>query len=572
MNRNSEFNFAQLPNIDIKRSTSTRNSGLKTTFNAADLIPIYVDEVLPGDTFNITQSNIVRMTTPIHPVMDNAFIDTFYFFVPNRLVWDHWEEFCGENNTTHWTQPTEYQIPQLTSPIEENENDPGFEHKSIADYMGLPPDEGSMSVNHLPFRAYCLIWNEWFRDQNLQDPCYINKGDATTPGTLIPKKSDYTSNPNEYYEAYITNAQGGGGLLKSNKIHDYFTSALPQPQKGEDVKLPLGAIAPVLTGEEWNEYQIPTSILEEQNPLKWRTTPGYEELTSAANLKTNATGGTIVETDELPQYPITVTPSNLYADLKYATAATINELRQAFAIQKLLERDARGGTRYTEMIRSHFGVTSPDSRMQRPEYLGGTRTPIGMDQVLQTSQTDLTPQGNTAAFSLTGANEHMFTKSFTEHGYIIGLVTVRTQHTYQNGIEKMWSRKNRFDFYYPALANIGEQAILNKELYFSSYKGHNDEVFGYQEAWAEYRYKPSRVSGAMRSTYDQSLDIWHYADYYKTYPKLSNEWIQETAVNIDRTLAIPSSLEDQFIADFAFKVKTTRPMPVYSIPGLLDHN
>lgn len=552
MNRNTNYNFSNVPTIDSKRSTFNRDSGLKTTFNAGQLIPIYCDEVLPGDTFSMTLANITRMTTPIYPVMDCANMDTYFFYVPNRILWEHWKEFNGEDTTGTWTQTIDYDIPQITS----GSSTPFLEN-TIMDYLSIPTKVNNLSVNHLPIRAYCMIWNEFFRDQNLQDPCYMSKQDTTTTAIVTADLTNYD---------YITKTQKGGLPLPVCKYHDYFTSALPNPQKGEEVLLPLGSTANVFAGNIQSN-NVST------NPIFWRNVNGelpYGNMTIACESSTGANYGITGTT--IPQGSPLLYPNNLYADLSTATAATINQLRQAFQIQKLLERDARGGTRYTELLRSHFGVTSPDSRLQRPEYLGGSRVPIGMDQVVQTSSTDGTsPQGHTAAFSLTGNNEHVFTKSFTEHGYILGLCCVRTEHTYQQGIEKMWSRKNRFDFYWPALANIGEQAILNKEIYAQGTSADN-EAFGYQEAWADYRYKPSKVTGMMRSNYSQSLDCWHYADEYETQPILSNNWIKETTANIDRTISVTSALAHQFIADFAFKCMTTRPMPVYSVPGMIDHN
>lgn len=551
MNRNTESHFAINPHVDIERSTFDRSTQLKTTFNAGELVPIFVDEVLPGDTFNMDTASVVRMSTPIHPVMDNCNLDLYYFFVPNRLLWDHWKEFNGENTTTKWEQTTEYEIPQITAPSG------GWQKGTIADYMGIPINVGNLSVNHLPFRAYVKIWNDWFRDQNLQDPAYLTTGDATTAG----------SNSNSYQ----VDAQKGGKCLPVNKYHDYFTSALPEPQKGPSVLLPLGETANVIGNGQ---------VLGLQNGS---TTYGMAFGTSSNThlLAATSVTGAATGTDSMSGTPSNgakmgvstdPTKSGLIADLSTATAATVNQLRQAFQIQKLYERDARGGTRYIEIIKSHFGVTSPDARQQRPEYLGGKRIPINIDQVLQTSATDTTsPQGNTAAFSLTVDVDGSFTKSFTEHGFIIGLACIRTEHTYQQGVEKMWNRKRRFDFYWPALANIGEQPILNKEIYAQGTSADN-EVFGYQEAWAEYRYKPSRVSGAFRSTYAQSLDVWHYGDSYSSQPILGDTWIRETKANIDRTLAVQSSLEDQFIGDFYFKNMCTRPMPIYSIPGLIDHH
>ena len=571
MNRNSNSRFAQAPQVDIQRSTFDRSSGHKTTFNAGKLVPIYVDEVLPGDTFEMKTSAIIRGSTPIFPVMDNANLDIYFFFVPNRLVWDHWKEFNGENTTSKWEQTIEYSIPQMAPPSG-NGTVVGWEKGTLADYMGIPTligpgapqNNANWTVNHLPFRAYCLIWNEWFRDQNLQDPVLIDTGDSQTNGThLIPEVNPIV-NQNQ---AALT----GANLLPVNKYFDYFTGALPEPQKGPDVLLPLGNTAPIITMSKANttisNYPVTFSSNSFTEVGKMHNL-GIQVTNSKAGklaLDTSATTTLAAET---------AIPNNLAADLGNATAATINELRLAFQLQKLYERDARGGTRYIEIIKSHFGVTSPDARLQRPEYLGGERIPINIDQVIQTSGTmeGTTPQGNTGAYSLTGNQGSYFKHSFVEHGYVLGLACVRTEHTYQQGLEKIWNRKNRFDFYWPALANIGEQAILNKEIYLQGNKTINEQAFGYQEAWAEYRYKPSRVSSAFRSNVNGSLDAWHYADYYEELPKLSAEWIQETYKNVDRTLAVQSTLEDQYIADFWFKCKCTRPMPIYSIPGLIDHH
>ena len=570
MNRNSNSRFAQAPQVDIQRSTFDRSSGHKTTFNAGKLVPIYVDEVLPGDTFEMKTSTIIRGSTPIFPVMDNANLDIYFFFVPNRLVWDHWKEFNGENTASKWEQTVEYSIPQMAPPLSTGKIKEGWERGTLADYMGIPTQIGpgasqtkpQYTVNHLPFRAYCLIWNEWFRDQNLQDPVHIDTGDSQTNGTHLVPEENPTVNKNQ---AALT----GANLLPVNKYFDYFTGALPEPQKGPDVLLPLGNTAPVIT----MTTDI-TGVTGSSPSLRFASnTP----INSQANIVITPTGsgkGTLNHTtankDALNGNLI---PANLYANLAEATSATINELRLAFQLQKLYERDARGGTRYIEIIKSHFGVTSPDARLQRPEYLGGERIPINIDQVIQTSGTmqGTTPQGNTGAYSLTGNQGSYFKHSFVEHGYVLGLACVRTEHTYQQGLEKIWNRKNRFDFYWPALANIGEQAILNKEIYLQSSKEVNEQAFGYQEAWAEYRYKPSRVSSAFRGNVG-SLDAWHYADYYEALPKLSAEWLEETYKNVDRTLAVQSTLEDQYIADFWFKCKCTRPMPIYSIPGLIDHH
>lgn len=571
MNRNNNSRFAQAPQVDIQRSTFDRSSGHKTTFNAGKLVPIYVDEVLPGDTFEMKTSAIIRGSTPIFPVMDNANLDIYFFFVPNRLVWDHWKEFNGENTTNKWEQTVEYSIPQMAPPAG-NGTVVGWEKGTLADYMGIPTLVGpgapqanaQWTVNHLPFRAYCLIWNEWFRDQNLQDPVLIDTGDSQTNGTHLVPESNPIVNQNQ---AALT----GGNLLPVNKYFDYFTGALPEPQKGPDVLLPLGNTAPVITmttdiasvtGNSPNMRFMSNSPINSQRNVIISPTGSGKGTLNSGETAPDAVNGKLI-------------PTNLYANLAEATSATINELRLAFQLQRLYERDARGGTRYIEIIKSHFGVTSPDARLQRPEYLGGERIPINIDQVIQTSGTmeGTTPQGNTAAYSLTGNQGSYFKHSFVEHGYVLGLACVRTEHTYQQGLEKIWNRKNRFDFYWPALANIGEQAILNKEIYLQALGTTNEEAFGYQEAWAEYRYKPSRVSSAFRSNISTgSLDAWHYADYYEELPKLSAEWIQETYKNVDRTLAVQSTLEDQYIADFWFKCKCTRPMPIYSIPGLIDHH
>lgn len=576
MNRNSNSRFAQAPQVDIQRSTFDRSSGHKTTFNAGKLVPIYVDEVLPGDTFEMKTSAIIRGSTPIFPVMDNANLDIYFFFVPNRLVWDHWKEFNGENTTSKWEQTIEYSIPQMAAPPGNGEV-VGWEKGTLADYMGIPTligpgapqSEAQWTVNHLPFRAYCLIWNEWFRDQNLQDPVLIDTGDSQTNGTHLIPETNPIVNQNQ---AALT----GANLLPVNKYFDYFTGALPEPQKGPDVLLPLGSLAPVITNNETNKITSNAAMIFSA-PQPGATGSNHILFVQKGTGGASTNQGRLVagNQDASGENITQIVPQNLVADLGNATAATINELRLAFQLQKLYERDARGGTRYIEIIKSHFGVTSPDARLQRPEYLGGERIPINIDQVIQTSGTmeGTTPQGNTGAYSLTGNQGSYFKHSFVEHGYVLGLACVRTEHTYQQGLEKIWNRKNRFDFYWPALANIGEQAILNKEIYLQASKATNEEAFGYQEAWAEYRYKPSRVSSAFRSNIETgSLDAWHYADYYEELPKLSAEWVQETYKNVDRTLAVQSTLEDQYIADFWFKCKCTRPMPIYSIPGLIDHH
>lgn len=564
MGRNVNSFFSEAPaSVDIGRSRLDRNQNIKTTFNASELIPFYVDsDILPGDTCSIDTSKVVRMSTLIAPIMDNIYLDTYFFFVPNRLVWDHWKEFMGENTTSAWLPQVSYTVPQVTAPSG------GWNVGTIADYMGLPTGVGDLSVNALPFRAYSLIVNEWFRDENLTDPTYYSTGDATIAG----------SNGSNY----LTDLVKGGMPYKAAKYHDYFTSALPAPQKGPDVPLPLGQSAVVYAKQGSDSSALSTAPMAFKvtgatlTNQKWYDLNVWQPVTgnpytqvSSGNVTPQ--GGTAYEA-----YPV-----NLVADLTTATGTSINQLRQAFQVQKLYEKDARGGTRYTEIIKSHFGVTSPDSRLQRPEYLGGCRIPINVHQVVQNSSTDSTsPQGNTAAYSLTIDSHSDFTKSFTEHGILIGLCVARYDHSYQQGIERMWSRKVREDYYFPVFANLGEQAILNKEIYAQgstvidsvTNKPYDEEVFGYQEAWAEYRYKPNRISGMMRSTYSQSLDLWHLGDEYNALPVLSDAWIREDKSNIDRTLAVTSAVSHQFIADIYVKNSHVRPMPLYSIPGLIDHH
>lgn len=548
MNRNSEYNFAQNPQVGVSRSRFQRNSDNKTTFNTGDLIPIYLDEVLPGDTHQIDVACVMRMATPIFPVMDNAYCDFYFFFVPNRLLWEHWKEFMGENKETAWTPKTEYSVPQVTAPKG------GWAEGTLADYLGLPTKVEGISVSALPGRAYGLIYNEWFRNQNVTQPTLVEVTDATTTG-----KNDGSGTN----DSAITLAKP----LKAAKVFDYYTGALPEPQKGEPIMIPLGGDAPIgakrENGDEWTNLALSN---DRDLKIGGPTDASFSRivgLDTVADIYYNVFEGSANKPDDKKN-------AYLYADLSKVTAATINQLRQAFQIQKLLEKDARGGTRYREVLREHFGVISPDSRMQIPEYLGGYRLPINVSQVIQTSSSDETsPLGNTAALSVTTMNKPMFTKSFTEHGFIMGLAVVRTDQTYQQGIERMWSRKGRYDYYWPVLANIGEQAILNKEIYAQG-NAKDDEAFGYQEAWADYRYKPNKVTGLFRSNAQQSLDAWHYAQDYDALPTLSTAWMEQGEAEMKRTLAIQS--QPDFIADFYFMNKTTRCMPVYSIPGLIDHH
>nr|DAV37451.1 MAG TPA: major capsid protein [Microviridae sp.] len=585
MNRNTESHFSLLPRVDISRSRFDRSSSVKTTFNTGDIVPFFLEEVLPGDTFNVKTSKVVRMQTLLTPLMDNLYLDTYYFFVPNRLVWQHWKEFCGENTESAWIPETEYAMPQITSPA-----DTGWKVGTIADYFGIPTGVANLSVSALPFRAYALIMNEWFRDENLQDPLVVPVDDATVAGVNSA--------------TFVTDVAKGGKPYKAAKYHDYFTSALPTPQKGPDVSIPvsLGSKLPVYgTGDPLyltdGNFTYPfLSVGQSLGGLSYTGTAiansgatgskvgdiyangsgFYSEANSGGgsdNWKGKVMGVPTKEKMDSLAVPGVVGSGLVAVNDGAVSVATINQLRLAFQIQKFYERQARGGSRYTEVIRSFFGVTSPDARLQRPEYLGGNRVPININQVIQQSGTEsaTTPQGTVVGMSQTTDTNFDFTKSFTEHGFIIGVMVARYDHTYQQGLDRLWSRKDKFDFYWPVFANIGEQAIKNKELYAQG-TAEDDEVFGYQEAWAEYRYKPNRVTGEMRSSYAQSLDVWHLADDYSKLPSLSAEWIQEDASTVNRVLAVSDNLSAQFFADIYVKNLCTRPMPMYSIPGLIDHH
>lgn len=559
MNRNQNSHFSKNPQVDIRRSRFDRSHSVKLSGNVGDLIPFYCDEVLPGDTFQIDTSKLVRLQTLVTPVMDNIYLDTYYFFVPCRLVWEHWREMMGENTSAPWFPDVEYSVPQVTSPLpsDSGSSEFGWAEGTIADYMGIPPGVRGLSVSALPFRAYALIYNEWFRDENLQTPQSIPVGDDVTAGS-----NDSSG---------LFQAVRGGYPLKAGKFRDYFTSCLPSPQKGPDVLLPLGSRAPVVTTSDYVDVALyPTGLGDRFVPMKWYETSSKSNLTSTGAMWASP-GGTSSAISGSEPTTVNLAPSNLWTDLQQATSATINQLRLAFQIQRIYEKDARGGTRYIEILSNHFGVTSPDSRLQRPEYLGGNRMLINVNQVVQNSESATTPQGTTTAYSLTVDTHSDFTQSFVEHGFLIGLCVARYDHTYQYGIERFFSRKTRFDYYWPSLANIGEQPVYNREIYAVGTSS-DDGVFGYQEAWADYRYKPNRVCAEMRSTSKKSLDAWHLADDYDALPKLSPEWICEDKTNVDRALAVTSRTANQFFGDFYIKNLCTRPMPVFSIPGLIDHH
>lgn len=523
--------FSMVPRADIPRSSFVVQKTHKTTFDAGYLIPIYVDEVLPGDTISLRMTAFGRLATPLFPVMDNLYLESFFFFIPNRLVWDNFTKMMGEQLNP--ADSISYTTPQVVSPAG------GFVVGSLADYLGLPTvgqvgGGNTVSVNALPFRCYNLTFREWFRDQNLQNSPVVDTDDG--PDTL----GDYV-------------------LLRRGKRPDYFTSCLPWPLKGGvNVTLPLGTSAPITATGALRLGETPTG-----------TFPGDVERSNggaatAINISSAGSGA-----GQNLQYV-----SGLQADLSTATAATVNQLRQSVQIQRLLERDARGGTRYTEIVRAHFGVVSPDARLQRPEYLGGGSTPVTINPIAQTSATGLsggsTPVGNLAAMGTTLARNHGFTQSFTEHGFILGLVAVRADLTYQQGLRKMWSRATRYDYYVPAFAHLGEQAVLNKEIYCDG-SANDNNVFGYQERWSEYKHNPSQITGLFRSTSAGTIDPWHLAQRFTVLPTLNSTFIQDTPP-LSRILAVGAGANgQQIILDSFFDVRMARAMPLYSVPGMIDH-
>lgn len=584
MNRNVESHFAQLPAAEIQRSTFDRSHGYKTSFCAGDIIPFMVDEVLPGDSFNISTSKVVRSQTMLTPIMDNMFLDTYYFFVPNRLVWKHWREFCGENREGAWAPTVEYTIPSIAPPTG------GFAKGTLADYMGLPTGvewkaTDPLAPSALPFRGYALICNEFFRDENLTDPLLISLDDANQQG----------SNGDDY----ANDVANGGKPFKAARMHDYFSSCLPSSQKGSAVGIPIhvpgfaGGTFPVSTSGDWS---VPASaipvVYAQLRGTAGTSVDGKSSLPSGGigNMP-GITFANVKQPDSsyfasaLPfsnpsgyaysfQSPINLTttiPATGSGD-DVDASFTVNELRLAFAYQRFLESLARNGSRYTELLLGLFGVRSPDARLQRPEYLGGNRIPISVSEVTNNAQTPEDYLGDLGAKSNTGDVNHDFIKSFTEHGYLFGLFVVRYDHSYSQGIERFWTRKKFTDFYNPKFAHLGETGVYQAEIMATPENmADPTKVFGFQEIWADYRYKPSLVTGEMRPGVSNSLAHWHLADHYETVPTLSDGWIREDRSNVDRVLAVQSSVADQFWCDLWISNMCTRPMPMYSIPGLLDH-
>lgn len=554
--------------MERPRSKFDRGHQLLTTINEGELVPIYMDEVLPGDTARVQLNGLIRMSTPIYPIMDNCYMDTYFFFVPARLLWEHFENMFGENDTDYWAEDTEYSTPKCTIG-----GTSGLANGSIGDYFGLPTQvTNALEVNALPARAYCKIYNEWFRDENLEAPLMLGYKKTDDGGTTADA-STVTANANALDQTTNTNEATLYAMkpARAGKFHDYFTSCLPSPLKNaEPVTIPMLGNAPVRLFLPDTENIVTNYGANNEGAVKVTSenlnAPWTMDSETAYKLRATTTQNNIFYDEKGNRQ----TYADIRADLTAVTGATINDLRQAIALQHIFESDARNGTRYREFLTGTWGVTSPDSRLQIPEYIGGQRIAINVNQVVQTSQTDTTTGqalGNTAAYSLTTCSKDMVDYAATEYGYIIGLAVVRVEHSYQQGLGTKWTRGGRFTYYDPRLAALGEQPVYNREIYADGSEK-DSQIFGYQEAWADYRYKPSYVTGEMRSNYQTSLDAWHYADDYDNLPKLSAEWIQEGKENIDRTIAVTSAKSHQFLCDFWFNETWFREMPIYSIPGI----
>lgn len=558
MNRNNERHFLNVPQMHTSRTRFKRDQTILTTFDSGKLIPFFVDEVLPGDTFQIDTSAIIRMTTPKYPVMDDAFIDFYYFYCPNRILWNDFKKFMGEADEQAWMPTKTYKVPEIK--IKKTNPSGPFEN-SILDYMGVPTKvKNEFKINALPIRAYVMVWNEYFRDQNVENPAVLKTNSEDVVYSDVEKE---TSTDQTLKEA-IT----GGRCLPVNKFHDYFTSCLPYPQRGPEVTLPMQGNAPIrLTGKFNNEYQnFPSPVEMVLGATSASSKPGSLVYTQATGLpgekKRMQFTGTEITSGESGAGGL------MYADLENVTAATINDLRNAVAVQQYYEALARGGSRYREQVQALWNVTISDKTAQIPEYLGGGRYHVNMNQIVQTSgqqSENDTPIGETGAMSVTPISESSFTKSFEEHGFVIGVMCVRHNRSYQQGLERFWSRKDRLDYYVPQFANLGEQPVKKKEIMLTG-DTTDEETFGYQEAWADYRMKPNRVSGLMRSNAKGTLDFWHYADNYSAVPTLSQEWMSEGKDEIARTLIVQN--EPQFFGAIRVANKTTRCMPLYSVPGL----